>query len=88
MESTNIPYSFESEASKLVYRIRRDVTDIRTRFQLIRIADYIRKTEWDTKQAEQRAKTRAEANRKAKATREHNKDPFGFEATRKLMAEA
>lgn len=85
MTITNIPFSFESEAAKLVWTLRRQVIDTKTRFQMMRIAEYIRQAEFDAIRAEDRLRVLAQAKAKSAATRAHNADPFGFKATRELM---
>jgi hypothetical protein len=56
MTTREIPHSFKSDASDLVYRTRRSVTHLPTRFQLLRIAVYIRQMEWESKIASQAAR--------------------------------
>jgi hypothetical protein len=78
------PYSFESDAERLVYEKRRSVTHLPSRFQMLRIASYIRQAEWESEVALQEAKTKAQARLKAAATRAHNADPWGMKAMRAL----
>ena len=81
-----VPYSFKSEAFDLIHKARRSVEHLPTRFQMLRIADYIRLVEWGVYEAEERKKCLAHAKTLAAATRARNADPFGFKATRELMA--
>lgn len=70
----------DTEAGRIVMKARREVTDLRTRFQLLRIADIADASERETLRMLQHQKTRKAASVKAARTRKHNADPFGFKA--------
>jgi hypothetical protein len=64
MTTREIPHSFKSDASDLVYTTRRSVTHLPTRFQLLRIAAYIRQMEWESEIASQAARAIPDARQK------------------------